>query len=273
MKFDDEHLKEVAKKGVTGRVAGAGQQTDADSIKIIDYLIGTRLKRRRRGALIRNSFVRSSDGTTVPPLSEFSTIRGGSGVALKLYLAIIWLSAAKPYATNFEAADWARMIGLAQPDTRGAASVRRAIGTLARHDLITKEHIKRQRANRITLLREDGSGSPYTPPKANKRDDRYFAVPKELWAQGHIQKMDTAGLTMLLILLEEQHGTEPRKQWWTQNQFKKRFHISKDTRTKGTKELEERGLLTARFEYLRTRDDEPLTPRKTRKTYTLTLKP
>lgn len=267
----DEQRREAAKQDGTRRVADAEQQAVAGSIKIIDYLINDRLRRRRRGPLIRNAFVRSSDETTVPPLSKFSTTRGGTGVALKLYIAIIWLSAAKPYFTDIEAADWARMIGLTYPDTRGAASVRRAITTLARRNLIIKERVEGQRANRLTLLKEDGSGSSYTPPKTNKPEDQYFAVPKELWAQGHIQKMDTAELTMLLILLEEQHGTKPRKQWWTQNQFNKRFHISKDTRTKGTNELKEHGLITTKFEYLRTKDDKPLTPRKTRKVYTLAL--
>lgn len=247
--------------------ASSENELSEDSKQIIEYLIKRRLKRRTRGALVRNSFVCSKDGETAPPLSKFSSTQGGAEVALKLYIAILWISAAKPYATNIEAADWARILDLPDPDRKGAARVRHGLTTLENHMLIHKEHIPGQRAVRITPFREDGSGAPYTPPKANKKTDRYFAIPKELWANGHIQKMSAAALTMLLIVLEEQRREKNKKQWWTQKEFNKRFHISKDTRAKGTKELEVRGLITTQFKYLRMNKNEPLTPRKTRKLY------
>lgn len=258
MKYNDEHHEE----GITGETS-----LGAESTEIIEYLIKTRLKRRTRGALIRNSFVRSIDGQVLPPLSKFSSTRGGAEVALKLEIALLWLSAAKPYDTDLEASDWARMLDLPDPGHKGAARVRRALITLENNTFIKKEHVPKQRANRIILLKENGSGDLYTPPKANRKSDQYFAVPNSLWEKGHIQKMSASALTMLLIMLEEQRRKENGKQWWTQREFQKRFHISKDTRAKGTKELEKRGLLVTRFEYLRTQDANPLAPRKTRKVY------
>jgi hypothetical protein len=280
IKTTDEHRKEASEKG------HAGQSTRIDllamtkralpksglsetSKKTIDYLIDKRLNRRTKGVLVRNSFVRSKDGKTAPPLSLFAGTQGGAEVALKLYLAILWISAAKPYATNFEAADWALILDLPDPDRKGAARVRRALTKLKKQKLIVKEHIPKQRANQITPLKEDGSGDPYAPPKANKEDDHYFAIPNELWRKGHIQRMSTAALTMLLIVLEEQRREKYKKQWWTQKKFDDHFHISKDTRAKGTKELVDRGLIKTEFRYLRMDTDKPLTPRKTRKTYTV----
>jgi hypothetical protein len=138
IKTTDEHRKEASEKG------HAGQSTRIDllamtkralpksglsetSKKTIDYLIDKRLNRRTKGVLVRNSFVRSKDGKTAPPLSLFAGTQGGAEVALKLYLAILWISAAKPYATNFEAADWALILDLPDPDRKGAARVRRAL--------------------------------------------------------------------------------------------------------------------------------------------------
>ncbi|MBU8867864.1 hypothetical protein [Paenarthrobacter aromaticivorans] len=69
----------------------------------------------------------------------------------------------------------------------------------------------------------------------------YFQIPEALWTEGFFQKLKGPGLVMLLILLAEQANTKPV--WFSGAEFFDRYRISPSTRTKGTKELVDLGML------------------------------
>ena len=256
----------------TSRVAtDLSQDCDAAVIELAG-----RVSRRGKGALVRNEFVRSNDGV-VPRLAELAKTRGrGAEVPLKLYLGLMWLSSKAPYNSDFPANSCARVLDLPDPERNGARRIQNAAARLASDDLklITLKP-RAGRTSEIVLLREDGSGEPYSIPKgrfdpAKQRQDTYFNVPPMLWSSGHMQNMSAAALVMLLIVLEESRGAAG-PQWWSVDTFRKRFHINKDVRAKGTKELSQRQLVTVGREKV---GDWPghqgvLNPRKVRNTYQL----
>lgn len=235
--------------------------------KVIDEL-AMRMRRRSRGALIRNTFVCGAPGR-VPPLARLAGIRGRGGgeVALKLYLALLWVSSGGEHTTEFESARWAQVLTL--PPSTGARRVRRAIDTLREQNLI-KVKVNDGKAPTITLLHDSGSGKEYRPPKGRGEGDRYFSVAPELWTTGLIQGLDTAAVAMLLILSEEARGKD-RPQWWSPRVFNERFHISSDTRTKGVKKLRESKLVVERNLVLTTSPSNKsiFDPSRRRKAYLL----
>lgn len=200
---------------------------------------------------IRNTFVRS-EGEGLPPLAVLASRggRGGAGLAIKLYIALVWRCSSGDFATQLPARLWARLLDLPSPDSLGSRRVKDALNTLSELRLIRLETV-RGTASRVTLLREDGSGKAYSVPsdayrqastKEEKSQHQYFKVPQALWTSGHLQALSTSALVMLLILLEEIRSPDT-EQWWSVSEFDRRFRISKDVRAKGTRELVARGLL------------------------------
>lgn len=235
----------------------------------VDALV-RRARKRQRGALVRNSFVRG-DKEHRPPLAALAGMkgRGGGRIALKLYLSLLLLSAAEPHRSDLDALTWAQVLGLPDSETNGAVRVRRALKTLETLKLITIRR-RRGQSHDVVLLHESGSGRAYSLPRGQSPNDRYFSLPSSLWTKGLINEMSTAALAMLLILIEEaRNSTEP--EWWSPRVFAERFHISPDTRTKGTKELRNLGLILETSERLPTHPGPgaALTSKRRRKSYTL----
>lgn len=201
---------------------------------------------------IRNTFARS-DGEGLPPLAVLASRggRGGAGLVIKLYIALIWRCSSGDFATQIPARLWARLLDLPSPDSLGSRRVKDALNTLSELRLIRLERV-RGAPSKVTLLQEDGSGKAYSVPsdayrqagtKEEQSQHQYFKVPQALWTSGHLQALSTSALVMLLILLEEIRSPDA-EQWWSVTEFDRRFRISKDVRAKGTKELVARGLLS-----------------------------
>lgn len=224
-------LTEVAEAALKSLIASSGNRVDAP---------------------IRNTFARS-DGESLPPLAVLASRggRGGAGLAIKLYIALIWRCSSGDFATQLPARLWARLLDLPSPDSLGSRRVKDALITLSELRLIRLETV-RGAPSRVTLLREDASGKAYSVPsdayrhastREGKSQHQYFKVPQALWTSGHLQGLSTSALVMLLILLEEIRSPDA-EQWWSVSEFDRRFRISKDVRAKGTKELVARGLLS-----------------------------
>jgi hypothetical protein len=205
---------------------------------------------RRDEIPVRRAFVRNEDPTVKPPLAKLVSSGGrGGAVPLKLYLALIWRCSAERFQTDILARKWALLLGLDQPNTLGARRITKALAVLEGERLV---HLERRRGEStiVTLLHESGSGSPYTlPSTAHERADesdkpahRYFKVPLALWTQGHVQSMSAAALAMLLVLIEERN-LDGRPTWWSTERFPRLFALSPTIRSKGTAELEDRGLI------------------------------
>lgn len=206
---------------------------------------------RREEIPVRNSFVRSSVPGRRPPLADLVSTRGrGGAVPVLLYLALIWRCSAAPFTTDLQARKWAVLLGLENPDTHGARRVANALGVLEGAGLVKLER-RRGESTVITLQIESGEGTAYQLPstasaraktKAAAQRHRYFKVPPQLWLTGEIQTMSANSLAMLLILLCERN-VDGRPTWWSTERFPQLFAISPSMRSKGTAELEDRGLL------------------------------
>lgn len=206
---------------------------------------------RREEIPVRNSFVRSADADQPAPLARLVSTRGrGGAVPVLLYLALIWRCSASPFKTDLQARKWAALLGLDDPDVRGARRVTNALDVLEREHLVTLER-RRGESTIITILTESGDGSAYQLPststaraksKTVAERHRYFKIPPKLWTTGDIQSMSAGALAMLLILLCERN-IDGRPTWWSTERFPQLFSISPSMRAKGTRELEDLGLL------------------------------
>ncbi|HVF74574.1 MAG TPA: hypothetical protein VM938_05955, partial [Acidimicrobiales bacterium] len=68
-------------------------------------------------------------------------LRGGRGgaVRLKLYLSFLWFAAAPPHDVTYPARAWASLLGLEDPEARGARRIIDAITWLDAHDFVVVE--------------------------------------------------------------------------------------------------------------------------------------
>lgn len=207
--------------------------------------------RKGSGAPIRTSFVVSHTGQETS-LSKLLGSGGGRGghVRIKLYLSLLWVAAREPYSTSRPARFWAALIGLEDPEGKGARRIRSALGDLKRANLVT---VKRHggNASEILLLNETGSGKPYTvpgltgigsTPDSTTKAERYFRVPESFWTYGWVEKLSSPAITMLLILLAE-GAHNGRASWFSAGASSKRYGISASTRKTGLNELVRLGLV------------------------------
>lgn len=229
-------------------------------------------RRQASGIPVRKNFVRAaSKDAPAPPLSQIYSGRGGprSGprrggrggtVAVKLYLALLWRCSTAPYSTQRPYRAWATLLGLDDPEGNGARRIAAAVKTLQQAGLLRADR-SHGAVTTLTLLDEsgqtdpDGEPLPYTLPStqyakapdgpygdAQRAHNTYFKINTRLWTEGHIQSLTGPALIMLLIVLAERGG-DGEPVWFSTDAFHDRYRISHDTRTKGTNELAQRGLL------------------------------
>lgn len=196
---------------------------------------------RRRSVPVRAAFARDLKETKAAPMGKLIAIGGRGGeVLVKLYLALIWRSSAKPFATKLSARKWAELLALPDPTKNGARRVTDALKTLTDHRLVAVEQ-RRGEPPIVTLLREDGSGQVYSVPRG-AGGDYYFQIPAQLWTTGQLQKLSAPGLAMLMAVLADQESPGAPV-WWSTTRFPGRYGLSPATRARGTRELQEAGLL------------------------------
>lgn len=207
---------------------------------------------RRDSIPVRRAFLRAPDpeDSSTPLLQIY---RGGQGgrVAILLYLALIWKSAAEPFESHLPAAAWAELLNLHDPERKGARRIQRALQKLQQAQLIATT----RRAGlppSTKLLREDGSGASYTLPyaalrsvkkdPAARRTHLYFQVPDTLWSSGLLQALPGPSLVMLLILIDA--GALDHPEWFSITTFKQRYGLSDQTKYQGLSDLVARKIIT-----------------------------
>lgn len=212
---------------------------------------------RRTSAPVRKWFVRSLDGQG-PVLSNLYSGSGSGGrsgyVSIKVLLSLIWKTSKPPFETIMTAPALAELLDLPDPTKKGARRVRDALSSLADANLIRM--VPRPGTSPvIQLLNETGNGEEYTLPSTSYIRSRltgtkkgsvtdpnlYLKLPAELWTEGFFQALKGPGLVMLLILLSEQ--AHKRAVWFSGSEFIDRYRVSPSTRTKGTQELVDLGML------------------------------
>lgn len=215
-------------------------------------------RRVESGAPVRNLFVTSMDGE-LPPLAAL--LRGGGRggqTRVKLLLSLLWVCTAAPHEAIYPARAWAALIGLDDPDNKGARRIHEAVRDLVDRRLIAAQD-RGGRPSALRLLDESGSGEPYTAPSERYnalrqtragndvlRRHAYFKIPSKLWTEGHIARLGGPGIAMLLVLLCERRGNRDGAVWFTPEVAQGRFQLAPATRTAGLKELRDRDLLQTR---------------------------
>ncbi len=161
-------------------------------------------------------------------------VRRGRDRTLEQYLLAVTWATGKPYDVTRDSRIWGRALGL--PDTpAGRATVSRSWSLL--RDLKLVRVRRKKRLASITLLREDGSGAPYTHP-SQEISPSYLQLPFEYWKEGFHERLSLAGKAMLLIALSlPDHFPLPtvRAPDW--------YGISDSTATRGFRELRDLGVL------------------------------
>lgn len=150
------------------------------------------LKRSNRHAVpIRRSFVQRAKGGPRPPLAEM--VRRHDDRALDFYLLILAQASAGAFDVSRPAPVWARALGVVGKNP--AAAVSKLLARLVADRLVKRDRVGRQA--HVTLLREDGSGAPYTHPGQVR--DKYLQLPHAYWLEEWNDKLTFAGKAALLI--------------------------------------------------------------------------
>jgi hypothetical protein len=182
---------------------------------------------------LRRSFVQlRARGGGAGPLAAF--VRERRARALDLYLLVHAVASAEPWDVALPANVWVRCLG-AKETTSAQTLVSRNWTWLERHGLITSQRRRRLRA--LTLLREDGSGDPYTHPA---REGDYFKLPHAYWEGNFHNRLSLPAKALLLIALslrEEFTLPTDRGAGW--------YGLSSDTVKNGLRDLRTHGLLSA----------------------------
>jgi hypothetical protein len=189
---------------------------------------------------IRRSFVQDRHRGGGPgPLAAFVT--GRRRRALDLYLLLHALASRAPWDVELPGIVWARLLGLS------GASVGSVVAQqwqwLEARRLIDVTRAGRHR--RVVLLREDGSGRPYTHPGLPEGDRQaegdYFRFPHAYWSADLQDWADLPTKAVILIALSLRDDfilpLDRGPQW---------YGISKDTLRSGLRGLQTRGFLSVR---------------------------
>jgi hypothetical protein len=213
----------------------------ASSGETVDEIVAAS-KRTSKGFPVRQSFlqVRDEEGEPRPgPLGPLVTAGDVRGVLL--FLLLLTKASAAPWDAGLPAAVWARALGLPLPNSKTATSTISKIWLrLERHGLVTRQ--RRKRVAVVTLMREDGSGLPYTPPGEVR--ERYMKVPLALWQQGpggsHRWYQELTLPELAVMLIARSHGDGFRLPYELGPRW---YGISADTLQRGVDRLSRRGLL------------------------------
>jgi DNA-binding transcriptional ArsR family regulator len=189
---------------------------------------------------LRNVFLQlgpRGPGARPGPMAEI--VRRGRERTLEQYLLAVTLATGHPHDVNRDSRIWARAVGLPE-SASGRAAVSRSWSLLRELKLVRVA--RRKRLASVTLLREDGSGAPYTHPSQDRRPS-YLQLPFEYWFDDFYTKLSLAAKAILLIALSLPDRfplpTARTADW---------YGISESTAARGLRELRDAGLLTVERE-------------------------
>ena len=209
-------------------------------VATVDQTIDEIMAARRSNTPLRRSFLQQGTPTDPEPgpLQEFVT--NGDHRGLLLYLLALGKASAEPWDTALAAAVWARALGIELPESATAAStISKAWKRIEGRNLIRRSRYKRKA--HIHILKEDGSGEPYSHPYQAK--EPYLRLPNAFWQVGPdgdrwYRVLNLPEVALLLIALSLSKGFRlPREDvpdW---------YGISADTAGRGLRGLTDHGLL------------------------------
>jgi hypothetical protein len=186
---------------------------------------------------LRVRFLQQSSGSSTAPGPLSRLVRRGRESALDLYLLALTLASSSPYDVRRDSRYWARACGLAT-DASGRAAISRNWRLLA--DLGLVSITRKGRLANVTILREDGTGAPYTHP-GKGAGSRYLQLPFAYWRDGHSERLTLPGKAMLLVALSLPDAfplPNERGPAW--------YGLSPSTVERGFRELRRADVLTAK---------------------------
>lgn len=157
---------------------------------------------------------------------------------MDLYLLAHARASAPPFDVALPARVWARALGLGESSS-AESQISKSWRWLEEHRLLASR--RRGRWREVQLLREDGSGEPYTHPGRGEGD--YFRLPYAYWEGNFHNRIGLPAKAILLIALSLQADfvlPNERGAAW--------YGLSRDTVRKGLRTLETLGLLSRRVE-------------------------
>ncbi|MEU4642275.1 hypothetical protein [Micromonospora sp. NPDC023814] len=166
------------------------------------------LKRAKRlNVPLRREFVQLNDQNKTRASVLASFVNTGAQRSLRAYLTVLAASSAEDelgWYTEFDSMVWARLFDAHEAATTASARTAawRTLQQLADKNLVEVSRVKGSRKIGVRLLREDGSGKPYTRPGLGNNDP-YFNIPTTFWTKGFDEVVGLPGLAMLLVLCGE----------------------------------------------------------------------
>lgn len=210
----------------------------ADQDETVDDLLRTSA-RKSNAVPIRRTFVQQGEQRNPLPGPLARMLRAQDERALDLFLLHRAVASSEPWDVTRDARVWGRALGLQPAADGGAVAVSKAWRRMeSNYRLVSRERIGR--LARVTSLREDGSGKPYSYPGRTGRDERYLKLPYAYWAgpDRWYRNLSFPAKAMLLIALSLPAGfvlpTERAPKW---------YGISADSADRGLRELSDAGLL------------------------------
>jgi hypothetical protein len=218
------------------------QASAANQDETVEDLLRTS-GRRSASVPLRRVFVQQGAQREPLPGPLAGLLRSHDERGLDLFLLHRAVASAEPWDVTRDARVWARALGLHEEADGGIAAVSKAWRRLDEgHHLIRRD--RRGRLAKITALREDGMGKPYTYPSGVKRDERYFKLPYDYWThtEGWYRTLPFRAKAMLLIALSLPAGfvlPSQRVPDW--------YGISADSADRGLRDLDKAGILSRKI--------------------------
>lgn len=208
--------------------------------------------RRGLGAPVRDEFFHHDvDGVRQYPLARLmssrSTSGGGRGgkTRVVLYLSLIWVAAGGDHSTDRPARFWAALLGLPDPDGAGARVVRSTWSELQARRLVEitpGEHAGA--VPTVRLLREDGSGRPYTIPDG-RAGETYRRIPEFAWRRLFAEpELTGPGLALYLVAVRTAYRARRLEELtFPTAYFRTEYGLGESTRKSGLRNLTDLGVL------------------------------
>jgi len=200
-----------------------------------------RSKRPNNALPIRRTFLQQGTLRHPQPGPLAELVHRHDERALDQYLLLHAAASADPWNVDLPAATWARAMGLAGETATSAVSK-----TWRRlEDLGLVARTRSRRLASVTLLREDGSGEPYTHPGRGRDREPYFKLPYAYWTdeQEWHRTLKLPAKAVLLIALSLRDDfilpAERAPDW---------YDLSPDSADRGLRMLRQKGLLQRRTE-------------------------
>ncbi len=154
-------------------------------------------RQRRSTTAIRRAFLQDPRQRSRPgPLADI--VRAHRGRALDLLLLLHCGAAADPWDVTLPAMAWARALGMPQT-TSSETTISKNWTWLEEQGLVRSQRVRRLR--QAFLLKEDGSGAPYTRPRGEERG--FFRLPFAYFLDGWHRELRLPGKAMLLVCLAQ----------------------------------------------------------------------